>query len=242
MTQKVLETDARGGTRYIEMIKAHFGVTNPDFRLQRPEYLGGSSTRININPVQQTSSTDGTSPQGNLAGFGTAADSSHGFNKTFTEHGVLLGLVNVRGDLTYQQGINRMWNRLDRLDYYLPALAHLGEQAVLNKEIYSDIGDSADDLVFGYQEAWAEYRYKPSLITGKFRSSATGTLDSWHISENFTSRPTLNDAFIQNNLDATLNRCIAVTTEPDFLLDIYFDLKCARAMPVYSVPGLGAHL
>ncbi len=241
MIQKVLETDARGGTRYTEMIKAHFGVTNPDFRLQRPEYLGGSSTRININPVQQTSSTDGTSPQGNLAGFGVAADSSHGFNKSFTEHGVILGLISTRADLTYQQGQHRMWDRQSRYDFYLPALAHLGEQAVLNKEIYFDIADSLNDQVFGYQEHWAEYRYKPSLVTGKFRTAAGGTLDSWHLAENFTSRPTLNDAFIQEDLETILDRVVAVNTEPDFLLDAYFDLKCARPMPVYSVPGLSAH-
>ncbi len=240
MIQKVLEIDARGGTRYVEMLKAHFGVTSPDFRLQRPEYLGGGSTRININPVQQTSSTDGTSPQGNLAGYGTAQASQHSFNKSFVEHGVIIGLVNVRGDLTYQQGQHRMWDRSSRYDFYLPSFAHLGEQAVLNKEIYYDFDDSLNDEVFGYQEHWAEYRYKPSIITGKFRSDAGGTLDSWHLSEEFTSRPTLNDAFIQDDLETTLDRVVAVNTEPDFLLDVYFDMKCARPMPVYSVPGLSA--
>ncbi len=243
MIQKVLETDARGGTRYTEMIKAHFGVTNPDFRLQRPEYLGGGSTRVNINPVQQTSQTDpAVSPQGNLAAFGTAADSSHSFNKSFTEHGVIIGLINVRADLTYQQGLPRMWSRLSRFDFYLPSLAHLGEQAVLNKEIFYDNTDSLDDATFGFQERWAEYRYKQSQITALFRSSAAGSLDAWHISQNFSARPLLNDSFLHDETEDILNeRVVAVNTEPNYLLDVYFEYKCARPMPVYSVPGLSAH-
>ena len=168
--QRMLERDARGGTRYAEILRSHFGVVSPDFRLQRPEYLGGSSTRINVNPVQQTSSTDSTSPQGNLAAFGVAGDVFHGFTKSFVEHTVIIGIVNVRADLTYQQGISRMFSRKTRFDFYWPALAHLGEQPVLNKEIYAQ-GTTADDGVFGYQERWAEYRYFPSRITGKMRST-----------------------------------------------------------------------
>jgi len=241
MFQAVLERDARGGTRYTEMIKSHFGVTNPDFRLQRPEYLGGSSTRININPVQQTSSTDGTTPQGNLAAFGIAADSHHGFTKSFTEHGVIIGYVNVRADLTYQQGLPKMWSRQTRFDFYLPTLAHLGEQAVLNKEIYYD-DDGFNDDAFGYQERWAEYRYKQSQITGAFRSNASASLDAWHLSQEFETRPSLDTAFIKDRTSKTLgDRVIAVDTEPDMLLDCYFQLTCARPMPTYSVPGLASH-
>jgi len=236
--QKLYERDARGGTRYTEIIKAHFGVTSPDARLQRPEYLGGGSTPININPVTQTSSTDATTPQGNLAAFGTASLSNHGFTKSFTEHTLLIGLVNVRADLNYQQGLNRQFSRSTRWDFYWPALSHIGEQAVLNKEIYAQ-NDANDELVFGYQERYAEYRYKPSLITGKFRSTYSTPLDQWHLAQEFSSLPVLNSTFIQEN--PPMSRVKAVTSEPDFLLDTYFDLKCARPMPVYSVPGLIDH-
>lgn len=238
--QKLYERDARGGTRYTEIIRAHFGVVSPDARLQRPEYLGGSSTRININPVQQTSEGTETSPQGNLAAFGLAHDNSGGFTKSFTEHSIIIGLVNVRADLTYQQGLNRMWSRLSRFDFYWPALAHLGEQEVLNKEIYAQ-GTPDDDLVFGYQERYAEYRYKPSLITGKFRSTDPTPLDMWHLSENFGNLPVLNEEFILDPALYTIRRVVAVETEPQFLLDVYMNLKCARPMPVYSVPGLIDH-
>nr|QJB19802.1 MAG: major capsid protein [Microvirus sp.] len=236
--QRLLEKDARGGTRYTEIIRSHFGVISPDARLQRPEYLGGSSTRIMINPVQQTSSTDSTSPQGNLAAFGIASDSFHGFNKSFTEHCVIIGLLNVRADLTYQDGLNRMFSRRTRWDYYWPSLAHLGEQAVLNKEIYCQ-GTVADDDVFGYQERWAEYRYMPSKITGFLRSKASQSLDVWHLSQNFENLPVLNDEFIEEN--PPVKRMIAVQNQPEFILDSYISLKCARPMPVYSVPGLIDH-
>lgn len=236
--QKLYERDARGGTRYTEIIKSHFGVTSPDARLQRPEYLGGGSTPININPIAQTSSTDATTPQGNLAAMGTVGFNGHGFTKSFTEHCVLIGLVCVDADLTYQQGLNRMWSRQTRFDYYYPALAHLGEQAVLSKEIYAD-GSANDQSVFGYQERFAEYRYKPSLITGQFRSNAATPLDAWHLSQDFSSRPTLNQTFIESN--PPIDRVVAVNTEPDFIFDSYFDLKCARPMPMYSVPGLIDH-
>nr|WNN13158.1 MAG: major capsid protein [Microviridae sp.] len=236
--QRLYEADARGGTRYTEIIRSHFGVISPDARLQRPEYLGGSSTRIHINPVTQTSSTDSTSPQGNLSAFGVAGDNIHGFTKSFTEHGYIIGLVNVRADLTYQQGLNRMWSRRTRFDFYWPTLAHLGEQAVLNKEIFAQ-GTVADDEVFGYQERYAEYRYYPSLITGRFRSTDSTPLDFWHLSQKFESLPTLSSDFIEDK--PPLDRIVAVTTEPNFLLDCYFNLKCVRPMPVYSVPGLIDH-
>lgn len=236
--QKLYERDARGGTRYTEIVKSHFGVTSPDARLQRPEYLGGGSSRLNINPVAQTSSTDGTSPQGNLSAFGVGTLNGHGFSKSFTEHCVIIGLVSARADLTYQQGLDRMFSRSTRFDFYWPALSHIGEQAVLNKEIYAD-ASANDDLVFGYQERYAEYRYKPSKITGQFRSNYTSSLDTWHLAQDFASLPSLNQTFIEEN--PPINRVIAVPTEPEFLFDSYFDLKCARPMPVYSVPGMIDH-
>ncbi|AXH77340.1 MAG: major capsid protein [Microviridae sp.] len=238
--QKIYERDARGGTRYTELIKSHFGVTSPDARLQRPEYLGGGSTPINISPVPQTSPT-GTyaeTPQGNLAAFGTGVLRGHGFTTSFTEHCVIVGLISVRADLTYQQGLERMWSRKTRFDFYLPALSHLGEQAVLNKEIYCQ-GTSADEEVFGYQERFAEYRYKPSRITGEFRSSFAQSLDAWHLSQDFSTLPALNEEFIVEN--PPIDRVIAVPSEPHFLFDSYFKVRCARPMPVYGVPGLIDH-
>jgi hypothetical protein len=242
--QKLLERDARGGTRYTEIIRAHFGVVSPDARLQRPEYLGGGSTDININPIAQTSSssvTGSTTPMGTLAAMGTALAHNHGFTQSFTEHGVIIGLVSVRADLTYQQGLPRMWSRSTRYDFYFPAFAHLGEQAVLNKEIYVQ-GTSADNDVFGYQERWAEYRYKPSQISGLFKSTAAGTLDGWHLAQKFNSLPTLNNTFIQDT--PPLDRALAVGAEANgqqFLFDSFFDVKMARPMPMYSVPGLIDH-
>ena len=236
--QRMLEKDARGGTRYTEILRAHFGVVSPDARLQRPEFLGGSSSRININPVQQTSGTTDTSPQGNLAAYGVVADRYHGFTKSFVEHGFIIGLINVRADITYQQGLNRLWKRRTRLDHFWPTLAHLGEQTVTNDEIYAQ-GTAADDDAFGYQERYAEYRYKPSLITGKFRSNDPQSLDVWHLSQYFQNLPVLNDEFIEDA--PPINRVVAVQDEPHFLLDVYFNLKCTRPMPLYSVPGLIDH-
>lgn len=236
--QKLYERDARGGTRYTEILRSHFGVISPDARLQRPEYLGGSSARISINPVQQTSATSDVTPQGNLAAFGVVSDSFNGFSKSFVEHGYVFGFVNVRADLTYQQGLNRMWSRQSRFDFYWPVLAHLGEQAVLNKEIYAQ-GTADDDKVFGYQERYAEYRYYPGQITGKFRSTDPQPLDSWHLAQKFSSLPTLSSQFIQDT--PPVDRVIAVQNEPQFLFDSYIRLKCARPMPVYSVPGLVDH-
>ncbi len=235
--QRLYERDARGGTRYTEILQSHFGVTSPDARLQRPEYLGGQKTELMMQPVPQTSSTDSTSPQGNLSALGTLS-SRGGFSKSFVEHGVLIGMACVFADLTYQQGMNRMWSRRDRWDFYWPALAHLGEQAVLNQEIYTQ-GTSADTQTFGYQERYAEYRYKPSQITGKMRSNAAGSLDVWHLGQDFASLPALNASFIEEN--PPVDRVIAVTTEPEFIWDWYFDLKTTRPMPVYSVPGLIDH-
>lgn len=236
--QRLLERDARGGTRYTEILRSHFGVISPDARLQRPEYLGGCSTPVNINPVQQTSATTSVTPQGNLAAFGYISNTHNDFNHSFVEHGYIIGLMSVRADLTYQQGINRMWSRQSRFDFYWPALAHLGEQAVLNKEIFAQ-GNDQDDQVFGYQERYAEYRYKPSLITGKLRSSDPQTLDVWHLSQKFTTLPKLNSDFIEEN--PPISRVVAVQDEPHFIGDFYFDLKCIRPMPLYGVPGLIDH-
>lgn len=241
--QKLYERDARGGTRYTEILRSHFGVVSPDSRLQRPEYLGGSESPVIINPVVQQSATGETgaaTPQGNLAAYGLASSTSakHGFTKSFVEHGIIIGLLNVRADLTYQQGIPRMFSRRTRFDFYWPVLAHLGEQAILNKEIYAQ-GTSADDDVFGYQERYAEYRYFPSMITGKLRSTDPDSLDVWHLSQKFDTLPTLSSQFIQDN--PPVSRILAVQNEPQFIIDSYIEMKCARPMPIYGVPGLVDH-
>lgn len=236
--QRMLERDARGGTRYTEILRSHFGVISPDSRLQRPEYIGGRSTPISINPVVQQSSTDATSPQGNLAAFGVSGSNTKVMSKSFVEHGYIIGLVNVRAALTYQQGIDRMWSRRTRYDFYWPSLAHLGEQAVLNKEIYAQ-GTAADDDVFGYQERYAEYRYGKNQITGKFRSSDPQTLDVWHLAQKFDSLPTLSPSFINENVP--MDRVVAVPSEPDILFDSYINIRAARPMPLYGVPGLIDH-
>jgi len=236
--QRLYEKDARGGTRYTEVIQSHFGVTSPDARLQRPEYLGGGKDRININPIAQTSSTDATTPQGNLSGYGTTGFTGHRFNKSFTEHSVVIGLACVFADLTYQQGLARHFSRQTRWDFYWPALAHLGEQAVLNKEIYAQ-GTTDDNNVFGYQERYAEYRYKPSNVTGQMRSNFAQSLDTWHLAQDFGSLPALNASFIEEN--PPVDRVTAVANYPNLILDMYFKLKCARPMPTYGVPGLIDH-
>lgn len=237
-TQKFLEIQARGGSRYIEVIKNHFNVTSPDARLQRPEYLGGGTSPVNISPVAQTSSTDATTPQGNLSAIGTTVISGHSFTKSFTEHTIVIGMVSVRTDLTYQQGLNRMFSRETIYDYYWPTLSTIGEQAVKNKEIYAQ-GTAADETTFGYQERYAEYRYKPSGVTGKFRSNATGTLESWHYAQEYASLPLLGDAWIQVT-DTNVQRTLAVASEPQFIFDSLFKLKSTRPMPVNSIPG-GTH-
>lgn len=236
--QRLYEKDARGGTRYTEVIQSHFGVTSPDARLQRPEYLGGGKDRINVNPIAQTSSTDTTTPQGNLSGYATTGFMGHKFSKSFTEHSVIIGLANVFADLTYQQGLPRHFSRQTKFDFYWPALAHLGEQSILNKEIYAQ-GTTADDSVFGYQERYAEYRYKPSFVTGQMRSNFAQSLDTWHLAQDFGSLPALNASFIEEN--PPVDRVTAVQNYPNMILDMFFKLKCARPMPTYGVPGLIDH-
>lgn len=242
--QKLLERDARGGTRYTEIIRAHFGVISPDARLQRPEYLGGGSTAINVNPIAQTAGTgaSGTStPLGQLGAMATALASNHGFTQSFTEHGLIIGLVNVRADLTYQQGLRRMWSRNTRYDFYFPAFAMLGEQSVLNKEIYVR-GDANDDLTFGFQERWAEYRYNPALITGLFKSTSAGTIDPWHFAQRFTTLPALNSTFIEETPPLARNLAVgAAANGQQFIFDSFFNNTVARPMPLYSVPGLIDH-
>nr|WAE43444.1 MAG: major capsid protein [Microviridae sp.] len=244
--QKMLERDARGGTRLTEIIRAHFGVVSDDARMQRSEYLGGSSSKISINPVQQTSQTlESGTPQGNLAAFVAASCSNGIFHKSFTEHCTIIGLVSVRADITYQQGVNRMWLRRTREDFYWPELSHLGEQPIYNREIYCLGGEGTteydDGGVFGYQERNAEYRYKPSMITGKLRSTSPTTLEVWHTSEHFGTRPFLNNYFLEDKTDVVITRNIAVENQPQIIFDSFFELKCARPMPVYSVPGLIDH-
>lgn len=246
--QQFLERDARGGTRYPELLLSHFGVTNPDSRVQRPEILATYSERLSITPVAQTApkgAAGTTTDQGNLSGFGTGAFSGHGFTKSFTEHGVLIGLISVRADLTYQQGMDRMWDRRTRYDFYWPTFANLGEQAVKNKEIYANLvdgsGAAGKDGTFGYIPRYDEYRFKTSKITGNMRSyngnaANASTLDVWHLSEAFATQPTLGDTFIRSAVP--LDRVVALPSQDHFILDTFFDLKCARVMPVFSVPGL----
>lgn len=236
--QKLLERDARGGTRYTEIIRSHFGVVSPDQRLQRPEFLGGGTSPVGVYSVPQTGET-GTTPQGNLAAFITQQNTFRGWTKSFTEHCVLLGLVNVRADLNYQQGLPRHFSRSTRYDFYWPEFAQLGEQEIFNKEIYSDPAAGTDDDTFGYQERFAEYRYKPSMITGKMRSNDAQSLDTWHLAQDFASLPVLNNSFIEE--DPPIDRVIAIEDEPQFLLDAFFRYRCVRPMPTYSVPGLIDH-
>lgn len=240
--QKLYERDARGGTRYTEIIRAHFNVVSPDARLQRPEYLGGGSIRLNVHPIAQTAPTDsGTTPQGNLAATGIVSGRGGSWVTSFTEHSLVIGLCSVRADLNYQQGLNKMFSRRTRAEFYWPALSHIGEQAVLNKEIYAQgsAAPTVDDAVFGYQERYAEMRYKPSQITGKFRSNDPASLDNWHLAQEFGSLPTLSSTFIVEN--PPIERVVAVVDEPEWLADFYFKFKCARPMPTYSVPGLVDH-
>lgn len=237
--QKLLEKDARGGTRYREVLREHFGVISPDSRMQIPEYLGGYRLPINVSQVIQTSSTDSTSPQGNTAALSVTTMNKSIFTKSFTEHGFIMGLAVVRTDQTYQQGIERMWSRKGRYDYYWPVLANIGEQAILNKEIYAQ-GNTADEEAFGYQEAWADYRYKPSKVTGLFRSNAAQSLDAWHYAQDYNALPTLSTEWMEQT-DTEMKRTLAVQDQPDFIADFYFMNKTTRCMPVYSIPGLIDH-
>lgn len=241
--QRLLERDARGGTRYIELLKAHFGVTSPDARLQRPEYLGGGHTMINVREVEQTSGTGATgttAPLGTLSAVATSTVHGHGFRQAFVEHGYIIGLASVRADLTYQQGLRKLWSRSTRYDFYFPVFQNLGEQAIAMREIYHTGNTAADDGVFGYQERWAEYRFFPSMITGLFRSTSAGTLDVWHLAQRFTVPPTLNDTFIKDT--PPLSRILAVgSIGKELLLDCFFDNSATRPLPAYSVPGLVDH-
>ena len=247
--QKYYERLARGGSRYIEMIKSFFNVTSPDARLQRPEYLGGNRIPININQVIQQSATDESSPLGNTAAMSLTTDSHSDFTHSFTEHGTILGLMVARYDHTYQQGLNRMWSRKTRFDYYFPVFAHLGEQAIKNKEIFlqsdavlGDTGEPENDEVFGYQEAWAEYRYRPSMVTGEMRSSAPASLDIWHLADDYLELPSLSDGWLRED-KSTIDRVLAVTSEVSNQLfcDIFVNEKVTRPMPLYSIPGLIDH-
>lgn len=240
--QKLYERDARGGSRYIEILKSHFGVTSPDARLQRPEYLGGNRVPININQViQQSGTQSGTTPQGTVVGMSQTTDSHSDFIKSFTEHGFILGVMCVRYDHTYQQGLERFWSRKDRFDYYWPVFANIGEQAVKNKEIYAQ-GNSEDDEVFGYQEAWADYRYKPNRVTGEMRSAYAQSLDVWHLADDYSTRPSLSDSWIRED-KANIDRVLAVqsSVSNQFFADIFVQNRATRPMPVYSIPGLIDH-
>jgi hypothetical protein len=240
--QKLYEKDARGGTRYIEILKSHFGVTSPDARLQRPEYLGGNRIPVNINQVVQNSATqaDGT-PLGDTAAFSVTTDVHGDFIKSFVEHGFVIGVMVARYDHTYQQGLERFWSRRDRLDYYFPVFANIGEQPILNKEIYAQ-GTTQDDEVFGYQEAWADYRYKPSRVAGEMRSKAPASLDVWHLADEYTTLPKLSDAWIRED-KTNVDRVLAVTSSVSnqMFADLYIQCKATRPMPVYSIPGLIDH-
>lgn len=240
--QKLYERDARGGTRYIEILKSHFGVTSPDARLQRPEYLGGNRIPININQVVQSSSTDASgTPQGNTAAYSLTSDNHSDFTKSFVEHGFLIGVMVARYRHTYQQGLERFWSRKDRFDYYFPVFANIGEQAIKNKEIYAQ-GTDKDDEVFGYQEAWADYRYRPNRVTGEMRSSAPQSLDVWHLGDDYESLPFLSDSWIRED-SKTVNRVLAVSdnVSAQLFCDIYVRNLCTRPMPLYSIPGLIDH-
>ena len=240
--QKLYERDARGGTRYIEILKSHFGVTSPDARLQRPEYLGGNRIPININQVVQSSSTDASgTPQGNTAAYSLTSDNHSDFTKSFVEHGFIIGVMVARYRHTYQQGLERFWSRKDRFDYYFPVFANIGEQAIKNKEIYAQ-GTEQDDEVFGYQEAWADYRYRPNRVTGEMRSSAPQSLDVWHLGDDYDTLPSLSDSWIRED-SKTVNRVLAVSdnVSAQLFCDIYVRNLCTRPMPLYSIPGLIDH-
>ena len=244
--QKLLERDARGGTRYPEILRSHFQVSDPGLLVhQRPLFLGGGSTQIAISPVQQTQATVQSStevaetPQGNLAAYGTVSANNHGFTSSFTEHGHIIGIVNVRADLTYQQGLERYWSRQTRYDFFWPTLGHLGEQAVANKEVFVSNDPAIDDDTFSYMPRYDEYRFKQSQITGLFRSDAPGSLDVWHLAQDFAALPALDEAFISDAVP--MDRVLAVASEPDFLLDVYFKIKAARPLPLYGTPGMMDH-
>lgn len=240
--QKFYERSARGGSRYIETLKAHFGVTSPDARLQRPEYLGGNRIPVSINQVIQNSGTvSGSTPLGDTGAMSLTTDVHSDFTKSFVEHGFVIGVMVARYDHTYQQGIERFWSRKSMFDYYWPEFANIGEQAVLNKEIYAQ-GNAQDDEVFGYQEAWADYRYKPSRVSGEMRSSYAQSLDVWHLADDYSKMPALSDSWIHED-PAIINRVLAVSDNlaNQFFCDIYVQNYTTRNMPLYSIPGLIDH-
>jgi hypothetical protein len=238
-TQRALEIDARAGTRFTEYVRAHFGVSVPDYRLQRPEYLGGGKSYINVSPVANTSAT-ATEDQGELRGVGTGVIQNIGWAKSFVEHGYVMGFVRARGDITYFQGVDKLWTRSSKWDFYVPSLAMLGEQSVLNKELFVSNSAATDDATIGYQERWAELRYKKSLITDKMNPDVAGSLSFWHLAEDFSSLPALNQTFIEDQ--TPMSRVTTVDSEPDFMMALWFDYKCARPLPVRSIPALTGHL
>ena len=240
--QKFYERQARGGSRYTEVIRSFFGVTSPDARLQRPEYLGGNRVPININQVIQQSGTESaTTPQGTVVGMSQTTDTNSDFTKSFTEHGFIIGVMVARYDHTYQQGLDRLWSRKDKFDFYWPVFANIGEQAIKNKELYAQ-GTAEDDEVFGYQEAWAEYRYKPNRVTGEMRSSYAHSLDVWHLADDYSKLPSLSAEWIQED-SSTVNRVLAASDNlaAQFFADIYVKNLCTRPMPMFSIPGLIDH-
>lgn len=240
--QKFYERQARGGSRYTEVVRSFFGVTSPDARLQRPEYLGGNRVPININQIVQQSGTESSgTPQGTVVGQSLTTDKHSDFTKSFTEHGLLIGVMVARYDHTYQQGLNRLWSRKDKFDFYWPVFANIGEQAIKNKEIFAQ-GTDKDNEVFGYQEAWAEYRYKPNMVTGEMRSAYSQSLDVWHLADDYNTLPSLSDSWIRED-KANIDRVLAVTSavSNQFFADIYVKNYCTRPMPMYSVPGLIDH-
>ncbi len=239
--QKLYEKDARGGTRYIEMLKAHFGVEAGDYRLQRPEFLGQFSSLVGMQSVPQTSSTNDVSPQGNLSAYSVTSGKGHLINKSFVEHGYVFVFAIARQVKTYQQGLEKFWSRRERFDFYYPTLAHISEQPILNKEIYA-LGDDGDE-VFGYQEAWADYRYKPNRVSGQFRSGVTNSLDIWHYADFYNSTPRLSADWIKDNSAVNVNRTLAVKMEKDdqIRMDVRFECVSIRPMPVTSIPGLVDH-
>lgn len=240
--QKFYELQARGGSRYTEVVRSFFGVTSPDARLQRPEYLGGNRVPINVNQIVQQSGTESSgTPQGTVVGQSLTTDTHSDFTKSFTEHGLIIGVMVARYDHTYQQGLNRLWSRKDKFDFYWPVFANIGEQAIKNKEIFAQ-GTDKDNEVFGYQEAWAEYRYKPNMVTGEMRSAYAQSLDVWHLADDYSTLPSLSDSWIRED-KANIDRVLAVTSavSNQFFADIYVKNYCTRPMPMYSVPGLIDH-
>ena len=241
MIQTFMERNARGGTRYTEILRSHFGVLSPDARLQRPEFLGGGRTFVAINPVAQTApESGGSTVLGELGALGTVMGNEHGFSGSFVEHGYIIGLVNVRADLTYQQGVRRMWFRQTMYDFYFPVFAHLGEQAIMRQEIYANSTTTDNQTVFGYQERYAEYKYHPSRTSGHMRSWSSTPLDMWHLAEQFSAAPTLNAAFVVDQ--APMDRVLQVDTvaNQEFLFDSVFEARMVRPMPMFSIPGFGS--